>query len=151
MVKINETETILSRNELHVLIGTAMCLAIKASVMTEEQVDIIVGCTSDAEKIIEGHIWGNEKIPSEFLAQAWMMSQTHGLLDREQNPDQEDKQAICKLLLAALQKTRAYHDLVDLKYDHATVTAKFASCGTHQINVEADSGIAMINNILAHI
>ncbi len=151
MVKISESESILTKAELQVLIGTAMCLALKAYDITEEQEDIIMGCAANAEKIIEGHIWGNEKINTGCLAHAWRMSQIYDLLDQEQNSDQEDKQAICKLLLATLQKTRAYHDLVDLKYDQSTVTAKFASCGTHQINVEADSGIAMINNILAHI
>ena len=80
------------------------------------------------------------------------MNRIYENIDTVHGSDQawEDKQAICSLLLAALQKTRACHDLVGLKYEHSTVTVKFA-CGSRQINVEADSGIAMICDILRQL
>lgn len=67
----------------------------------------------------------------------------------------EDKQEICSLLCAALQETRKYHDLADLFYDMdlngETVTATFQSGGTRIVNVTADSGAAMIRDILLRI
>ena len=69
-----------------------------------------------------------------------------------QTPDpEEDKQVICTFLLAALQKTRALHDLKELNFAPHNVTAVFTSGNKRLINVEADSGIAMVRDILAHL
>lgn len=154
MVKINENEAILSKEDLRALIGTAMALTLDSYDMTEKMEMFVMGCAAEVHNIIDGHIWGAEKILEIDLDLAKRITRIH---DEIYNPAQdpgpagEDKQAICRLLLAVLQKTRAYHDLVDLKYEPHTVMAEFAGGGIHQINVEADSGIAMINDILAHI
>ncbi|MCD7862404.1 MAG: hypothetical protein LUG61_02550 [Lachnospiraceae bacterium] len=67
----------------------------------------------------------------------------------------ENKQEICDLLCQALQATRQYHDLEDLFYDMdlsgETVTATFQGGGVRRINVTADSGAAMIRDILFKI
>ena len=66
----------------------------------------------------------------------------------------EDKQAICTYLLWALQKTRGLSNLKGLSYDEKkeVVTAKIWPPGKAQvereINVAADSGIAMIKDII---
>lgn len=69
----------------------------------------------------------------------------------------EDKRLICGLLTPALQATRQYKDLVDLEYhdnkftDDAYVLAVF-SCGSKiRIDVTADSGSAMIRDIMRAI
>lgn len=66
---------------------------------------------------------------------------------------QEDKQLICDLLLPALQHTRNLDDLVDLKYhqDTGTVTAVFKNGSKKHVNVEGDSGTAMIRDIIKGI
>ena len=76
----------------------------------------------------------------------------------------EDKQAICNALLAALQLTRGCIDLVELKYekiapqdvdkghpDLETVYARFENGAVKAINVTWDSGMAMIRDIAGHI
>ena len=65
---------------------------------------------------------------------------------------EEDKEAICKLLCIALQKTRGAADLVCLTYDdeNEVVTATFDG-GTKTINVAMDSGMAMIRDIINHL
>ena len=62
----------------------------------------------------------------------------------------EDKQHICDLLLPALQATRSLYDLAALDYiaDEEVVIATFTSGFTKRINVEADSGIALIKDVL---
>lgn len=73
--------------------------------------------------------------------------------------DTEDKQKICDLLLKVLQETHALHDLVSLVYrkedpEHygfSTVTATFKKGGRRIVNVEMDSGIAMIQDILKRV
>lgn len=67
----------------------------------------------------------------------------------------ENKQRICDLLFATLKETRQYKDLTALVYrdlgaDHQVVTVRF-ECGSVTINVSADSGIAMIRDILKAI
>lgn len=62
----------------------------------------------------------------------------------------ENKQEICDRLLPALQKTRALHDLEDLEYrvdPKEEVWAIFRG-GVRKINVAADSGLAMIRDIV---
>lgn len=61
----------------------------------------------------------------------------------------ENKQKICDLLLPALQQTRSLYDLVDLEYiqEQGTVLATFPSRSI-RINVMADSGIAMIKDVV---
>ena len=69
--------------------------------------------------------------------------------------DTEDKQKICDALLTTLQETHALHGLKSLEYrkedpDHfnfETVTATFKH-GRRIINVEMDSGIALIKDVL---
>lgn len=65
----------------------------------------------------------------------------------------EDKQKICDLLLPALQATRNLHDLVELKYNEETetVTAHFLNGAQKRANVVADSGTAMIKDIIKQI
>ena len=64
----------------------------------------------------------------------------------------EDKQVICRHLLAALQATRNQYDLIDLQYDKEadTVTAVYEG-GKKVINVHMDSGFAMILDIMRGI
>lgn len=61
----------------------------------------------------------------------------------------ENKQKICDLLLPALQETRSMYDLVDLEYiqEQGIVLATFPSRSI-RINVMADSGIAMIKDVV---
>lgn len=68
-------------------------------------------------------------------------------------PPDEDKQIICDLLLPALQATRSLFDLKKLQYDpdKEIVTAYFDNDWTKVVNVSADSGIAMIKDIIKHI
>lgn len=68
----------------------------------------------------------------------------------------EDKQKICKLLLAALQATRSQEDLIALVYerpfpDMEFVAAHYSSGSVRKINVSMDSGIAMIRDIIRAI
>ena len=65
----------------------------------------------------------------------------------------EDKQKICNFLLAALQATRAYEDMISLEYERISrdteiVTATYVSGVTQKINVSMDSGAAMILDIM---
>ena len=66
---------------------------------------------------------------------------------------EENKQLICHLLIPALRATRSLHDLIALEYDgkEETVTAEFASGGKKTVNVAADSGTAMIADIIKGI
>ena len=61
----------------------------------------------------------------------------------------ENKRKICDLLLPALQQTRSLCDLVDLEYiqEQGIVLATFPSRSI-RINVMADSGIAMIKDVV---
>lgn len=70
----------------------------------------------------------------------------------------EDKKAICDALLTTLQLTRRYEDIQSIDYDAATETVTVTYKGisrrrnSHRsINVECDSGIAMIKDILKNI
>ena len=70
----------------------------------------------------------------------------------------EDKQAICDALLTTLQLTRRYEEIQSIDYDAATETVTVTYKGisrrrnSHRyINVECDSGIAMIKDILKNI
>ncbi|MEY8495453.1 hypothetical protein AALC16_20930 [Lachnospiraceae bacterium 29-91] len=149
MVKINENEAIVSKKDLAVLIGAVMALTIDSYDLTSKQESLIMKYTVETILKTEGHIWGDEKIPEETLGLTKDIAWIYERLDPVQA--EEDKQAICKLLLTALQKTKAYHDLTDLEYGPSAVIAKYASGGTRRINTEGDSGIALINDILAHI
>jgi len=154
MVKINENEAIISKNELGILFGAAIALTLDPYDMSDKLETLIMGCAAEAQRKVEGHIWEEEKIPEEILEKTKRILHIYDeAFEPVQDPEpaMEDKQAICQLLLAALQKTRAYHDLADLRYEPSTVTAQYASGGHRRVNVGADSGIAMINDILAHI
>lgn len=65
----------------------------------------------------------------------------------------EDKKEICKRLLPVLRMTRNLYDLEDLTFDpeQELVTATFSSGFTKKANVAADSGIAMICDIIRQI
>lgn len=65
----------------------------------------------------------------------------------------EDKQAICDALLTTLQLTRRYEDIQSIDYDTntETVTVTYNEVSHRYINVECDSGIAMIQDILKNI
>ena len=68
-------------------------------------------------------------------------------------PLEEDKQLICNKLLEALQLTRNLHDLEDLLYlpEKELVEAMFSSGYRKYANVAADSGTAMIIDIIKQI
>lgn len=151
MVKINENEVLISRHELFVLIGAAGAHEIRESQL--EKCDYaFTNFASHIYSHIARHIWEDKKLPEKstnFLfslitpAQAGKRKAGYEIC--------EDKQSICTLLLAALQKTRALHELTDLEYSPSEVTAKFASGNKHLVNVECDSGIAMIRDIVMHL
>lgn len=65
----------------------------------------------------------------------------------------EDKNKICRLLLSALQETRGLYDLTALEYipESETVTAVFSHKYYKEVNVEGDSGIAMIKDIVKRL
>ena len=66
----------------------------------------------------------------------------------------ENKSDICEALLPALRRTRGLRDLEDLEYHvypAEEVHAIFRGGYTKKINVEADSGIAMIRDIVNHL
>ncbi len=76
------------------------------------------------------------------------------LADREEKAQKsEDKETICKLLLKTLQQTRSGEDLILLEYDpeKETVTGRFRSGGIRNCNVEADSGLSMIRDIIKQL
>ena len=62
----------------------------------------------------------------------------------------ESKQLICDRLVRTLRCTRGLCDLLELRYDAETecVTATFEYGRTKRINVAADSGTAMIKDIM---
>ena len=66
----------------------------------------------------------------------------------------EDKAKICKMLVPVLQATDNLFDLVDLEYERKAngyeeiVTALFANGAEKIINVSADSGTAMICDVI---
>lgn len=62
----------------------------------------------------------------------------------------ENKQLICNFLTLALQETRGAHDLITLNYDteKEVVIGTFAGGGKKVCNVAADSGCAMIRDIM---
>ena len=63
---------------------------------------------------------------------------------------EEDKQLILNKLLDALLETRDQFDLEELVYDavNETVTARYMSGGERRINVNMDSGVAMIRDVM---
>ena len=65
----------------------------------------------------------------------------------------ENKQLICTLLLAALRETRGASDLVSLVYvpEKETVVGTFSGGGIKLCNVAADSGCAMIRDIMCQL
>ncbi len=62
----------------------------------------------------------------------------------------EDKNKICRLLLPALQETRALSDLMALEYipESGIVDATFSNKYRKVVYVEGDSGAAMILDIV---
>lgn len=76
------------------------------------------------------------------------------LADREEKAQKtENKETICRLLLKTLQQTRSGEDLILLEYDpeKETVTGRFRSGGIRNCNVEADSGLSMIRDIIKQL
>lgn len=73
--------------------------------------------------------------------------------ERQEMTELENKQTICDLLLRTLACTRALEDLDKITYDDKTenVTVRFRGGGQRMINVTADSGVAMIRDILRNI
>lgn len=65
----------------------------------------------------------------------------------------ENKQKICALLLPVLQETRNLHDMTNLEYkpEQEIVVATFENGYIKTANVAADSGTAMIQDILRQI
>lgn len=75
------------------------------------------------------------------------------MLKDERKTDSEKKQKILDKLLPALQETRALSDLKELRYSedpYGTVTAIFCE-GMKKVNVDGDSGISMIRDVLKRI
>lgn len=71
----------------------------------------------------------------------------------ERNIIPGNKRTICNLLLKTLRATDNARDIVSLTYDAETetVTALFESGGTRVINVNMDSGTAMIRDIMKNL
>ena len=68
-------------------------------------------------------------------------------------PDKpEDKQEICNLLAETLRATRNFWDVTGIAYSpkEERVTVQFLN-GEKSVNVAADSGAAMIKDIMNHI
>ena len=65
----------------------------------------------------------------------------------------EDKHLICTLLSVMLKATKNASDLMSLTFDEDAefVTARFTGGGIRKINVAADSGVAMIRDIMKHL
>lgn len=65
----------------------------------------------------------------------------------------ENKQEICDLLLPALQHTGSLQDVIALEYDSVqeVVTATYRNGYQKSIDVAADSGVAMIRDIMNYI
>lgn len=65
----------------------------------------------------------------------------------------EDKRKICELLLLVLQSTRALSDLDSITYHPyiERVAVRFRSGHCKSINVEGDSGITMIFDIVSQL
>jgi len=65
----------------------------------------------------------------------------------------ENKQFICDYLTLALQETRGASDLVSLNYDaeKEVVIGTFTGGGKKVCNVAADSGCAMIRDIMRQL
>lgn len=63
---------------------------------------------------------------------------------------QENKQRICDLLCATLKETRNFWNLTELEYDQKRekVVCHFQSGWTVEVDVFADSGTAMIKDIM---
>lgn len=71
----------------------------------------------------------------------------------ERNFDEsEDKQKVCNLLAETLRATRNFWDVTGIAYNQKEeqVTVQFLN-GKKSINVAADSGAAMIKDIMDHI
>lgn len=62
----------------------------------------------------------------------------------------EDKNKICRLLLPALQETRAFRELTGLEYvpEKECVVASFQDRTSKTVCVACDSGMAMILDII---
>ena len=67
----------------------------------------------------------------------------------------ENYQEICNLLRFTLKQTRQYDDLQSLRHveegSERYVVAEFTNGATRKITVTADSGIAMIKDIVNHL
>lgn len=67
----------------------------------------------------------------------------------------ENYQAICTFLCVTLRQTRQYDDLQSLRHveegSERYVVAEFTNGAIRKITVTADSGIAMIKDILKHL
>lgn len=68
----------------------------------------------------------------------------------------EDKQVICDRLLLTLQATRNHEDLEGIQYEmrengDEVVALWWRGGGSREINVSADSGSAMIRDIMSRI
>lgn len=66
---------------------------------------------------------------------------------------EENKHMICRMLATLLISTRQYHDLSAIVYDEKEeiVEVRFSNGGSRKVNVAADSGSAMIRDILRAI
>lgn len=66
---------------------------------------------------------------------------------------EENKQLICNLLVNVLRATRGASDLVSLVYDSEKeiVIGTFSGGGIRRCNVAADSGCAMIRDIMSQL
>ena len=66
---------------------------------------------------------------------------------------EENKQIICDFLRMTLRHTDNAHDVCDIQYDaeKETATVLFESGGKRVVNVAADSGTAMIRDIMNNL
>lgn len=63
---------------------------------------------------------------------------------------EENKHMICRMLATTLSNTRQFNDLLAIVYDEEKEIAEcyFFNGGCRKVNVAADSGAAMIRDIL---
>ncbi len=120
---------------------------------TPEELQNIVDLTLYAKKRLKEM---GESDPSliSLMAGSTVLYYGKGLAPEipDEDPEDEKKERICKLLAGTLKATRNGHDIADILYEkddkEETATVVFNSGYKKKINVTGDSGTAMIYDII---